>query len=386
MKRPFFAAFIVFILSLTGSHLAHANTPPDAPLSLSQHNSLGGPALSAGATNNNGQVVFEAESISDADSEQAVGLEIELRPVSNAFSNVPTHASPLGMSGLPIKVQTTDLASGAYHWQARAIDADQAASAWVAFGGNPENEPDITVFTEADVANLPDLRFESVSLTPSSLIIVVRNAGLVAVPNPVIRLQLQWLKQNAAGAGWSATGLSRGFDYRAPLNANTTETFTIDGTNPELAGLYATIAAPPAEARRLRIEVDSFHSIIEFDEGNNEITVDRPLPKLAPPSTLPDLAFATSALRTQKPHFQILNQGKARAGAFKIDLEWLDANKVSLAKERMSTRPLSPGGTRTVQFKSVAHAVYLKAKLDALNQVAESDESNNEILIRIFSR
>src|SRR5262249_15127731 len=62
------------------------------------------------------------------------------------FTNVATQESALLATGSGASVTVSGLAPGtSYHWQARAVDNQGAASSWASFGGNAESAPDFTV-------------------------------------------------------------------------------------------------------------------------------------------------------------------------------------------------------------------------------------------------
>jgi len=75
----------------------------------------------------------------------ALRLEVEVQPVGTAFVDQATAVSNATPSGAPAYARVGSLADNqGYHWQARVVD-DTATSAWVAYGGNAENAPDLRV-------------------------------------------------------------------------------------------------------------------------------------------------------------------------------------------------------------------------------------------------
>jgi hypothetical protein len=89
--------------------------------------------------------------VSDTD---PIRLELEVQPVGAAFTNIATYCSPTcsttAAAGTKI-VTVSGLSLGAsYHWQARGLDNLGTASAWIAFGGNPETNPDFSVVNQTD--------------------------------------------------------------------------------------------------------------------------------------------------------------------------------------------------------------------------------------------
>ncbi len=61
-----------------------------------------------------------------------VKLEVELRPLATAFTNVATHSAALGPAGL-LQLSLGTLSAGSYKWQVRAVDSNGSASAFTAF-------------------------------------------------------------------------------------------------------------------------------------------------------------------------------------------------------------------------------------------------------------
>jgi hypothetical protein len=61
-----------------------------------------------------------------------VKLEVELRPLATAFTNVATHSAALGPAG-QLQLSLGTLSAGAYKWQVRAVDSNGAASAFTPF-------------------------------------------------------------------------------------------------------------------------------------------------------------------------------------------------------------------------------------------------------------
>jgi hypothetical protein len=63
-----------------------------------------------------------------------VALEVEVVPAGQAFANAATVVSPFGTSGALARAAFSG--SGSFRWQARAVSAFGAASAWTDFGAN----------------------------------------------------------------------------------------------------------------------------------------------------------------------------------------------------------------------------------------------------------
>ncbi|MBI2933737.1 MAG: hypothetical protein HYY16_19000 [Planctomycetes bacterium] len=119
----------------TANHLQRAANTVPAVSGAGQFHMDGATPIPLGATSNEVDVYARAV-LTDAD-EDDVGLEVEVRPVGEAFTDSATHVSGLAASGSPIVVALR-MSPGAYHWQLRAVDQSGNASAWTAFGANAD--------------------------------------------------------------------------------------------------------------------------------------------------------------------------------------------------------------------------------------------------------
>ncbi len=109
--------------------------PPEAPGELRQLKSNGTTAITAGGTTDEATVVFRAL-LADPDPDDEIQLEVEVRPVDQAFTGVPTAASIFVSSGQTASASVTALLDDTdYRWRARATDRAGLSSEWVAFGG-----------------------------------------------------------------------------------------------------------------------------------------------------------------------------------------------------------------------------------------------------------
>ena len=133
-----FPPYSVAVLSLNGA------SSPSAPANLGQFKSNGSTAIGVGGSTDETTVVLKG-TMSDPDG-NTVKLQVEVRPLSIGFSNTATQESSLVSSGSVASVTVSSLMnSTGYHWQARAVDSQGAASGWIAFGGNAESAADFTV-------------------------------------------------------------------------------------------------------------------------------------------------------------------------------------------------------------------------------------------------
>ncbi len=107
--------------------------PPAAAASLSQVASDGSNGVPPGSAVGADTIVLQA-ALADSDFD-SLRLQVEVRPVATAFSGSPTATGATVGAGARGSVTVTGLANyGAYHWQARALDATGRVGPWVAFG------------------------------------------------------------------------------------------------------------------------------------------------------------------------------------------------------------------------------------------------------------
>jgi predicted phage tail protein len=115
------------------------------------------PPPATGASTNQTSVVLKATG-SDADAGDTVRLEVEVKPIGISFSNSATAQSSSVANGSTASATVTSLLDGtSYHWQARAVDNNGAASAWMSFGGNAETAADFIVDMSTPGAFTPTL-------------------------------------------------------------------------------------------------------------------------------------------------------------------------------------------------------------------------------------
>ena len=127
---------------------AAVNNPANAPADLAQFKSDGTTSIAIGGATNETSVVLKG-TVSDPDAGNTVKLQVEVRPIGTAFSNVSMGESGLLASGSTASVTVGSLVNGtSYHWQARAVDNNGAAGAWASFGGNTEADTDFLVDTD----------------------------------------------------------------------------------------------------------------------------------------------------------------------------------------------------------------------------------------------
>jgi len=130
-------------------NIAASNAAPNAPAALAQFRSDATTTIATAGFTNETSVVLRA-SVSDPDAGNTVKLQVEVKPVGTAFTNVASAESGLLSSGSTASATVTGLTNGtSYHWQARAVDNSGAGSSWTSFGGNAEAAADFSVDTDA---------------------------------------------------------------------------------------------------------------------------------------------------------------------------------------------------------------------------------------------
>ena len=118
---------------------------PTPPQQLGQFRANGTTSIRVGETIPETEIVVKGR-VTDPNSGDQVRLEIEVEPLTNSFTAVPTNVSDYVSVGTSTSVHATGLTSGAgYHWQARTCDVTGRCSAWLQFGNNAETDADFTV-------------------------------------------------------------------------------------------------------------------------------------------------------------------------------------------------------------------------------------------------
>src|SRR6266699_43262 len=176
--------------------VARPSLPNDAG-SLAQFRNDGTTTIPVGGATDQSTVVLRGI-LSDPDAADTLRLDVEVRPLGTAFSDVATATSDRVANGAPAFVSATALANNtAYHWQARTLDQTGRASAWAPFGANPETAADFNTSIPADPLVPTGLgQFQSNGSTPiavggtaSGRSVVFR--ATVSDPNPGDQLRLE---------------------------------------------------------------------------------------------------------------------------------------------------------------------------------------------------
>src|SRR6266480_5662322 len=172
-------------------------SPPNGAGSLAQFRNDGTTPIPVGGGTDQSTVVLRGI-LSDPDAADTLRLEVEVRPLGTAFSDVATATSDRVANGAPAFVSATALANNtAYHWQARTLDQTGRASTWAPFGANLETAADFSTSIPADPLAPAGLgQFQSNGSTPiavggtaSGRSVVFR--ATVSDPNPGDQLRLE---------------------------------------------------------------------------------------------------------------------------------------------------------------------------------------------------
>jgi photosystem II stability/assembly factor-like uncharacterized protein len=123
------------------------NAKPAVPTSRFQRQADGTTNIGLGGWASTSTVVFAA-TVADADAGQAVGLQVEAKPVGTAFDGTLSCQSALVPSGTATSCTVPTLAAGtAYHWRLRTADNKGGFSTWVSYATNAEDAADFVVNT-----------------------------------------------------------------------------------------------------------------------------------------------------------------------------------------------------------------------------------------------
>jgi hypothetical protein len=114
--------------------------------SLAQIRTTAQTVIPVGGATNELQVTLKG---TPTDASSQVGMDVEVKPLGQAFTNVPSgSAAATNPSGTMLSVTVAGLTNfTSYHWQARPVSSSTGPGAWVSFGGNSESAPDFSVDT-----------------------------------------------------------------------------------------------------------------------------------------------------------------------------------------------------------------------------------------------
>jgi len=136
--------------------------PPDIPVGVAQYESDGISSIFEGDTIYYDEIVIKGQ-VNDADWDQ-IRLEVELKPIDEVFTNIPTHFSEYVDSYEETEVSITNILNGEYHWQYRVQDTKGNVSEWreFAFSGNT----DLVIRKRYDFSSDPRIYAEVTSEEP----------------------------------------------------------------------------------------------------------------------------------------------------------------------------------------------------------------------------
>lgn len=117
------------------------NSSPDPPGMLGQFRTDTVTPIPVGAWTDETDYVVKA--VLDDDDDDAVRLQVEIKPIDTAFDGTVTAQSAFVPPGTPVSLQL-GLPAGPppeFHWRARTLDIVGRTSSWVPFGGNSDVLP-----------------------------------------------------------------------------------------------------------------------------------------------------------------------------------------------------------------------------------------------------
>ncbi|HEV2084498.1 MAG TPA: Ig-like domain-containing protein, partial [Gemmatimonadales bacterium] len=249
------------------------NAAPNAPATLAQFRSNGTTSIPTGGATNETSVVLKGV-VSDPDAGNTVKLQVEVKPVGTAFADVATAESALLASGSTASVTVGSLVNGtSYHWQARAVDNNGAASApWTSFGGNLESAADFSVDTDAPGVTINQAAAQADPTSGSTInFTVVFSKSVTGFATGDVTLS------GTAGAT-TATVTGSGTTYNVAVSGMTT-----DGT------VIATIAAGVATdaAGNANVASTSTDNTVTYDTTKPTVTINQAATQADPTNASP---------------------------------------------------------------------------------------------------
>jgi hypothetical protein len=112
-------------------------------------------AIALGGTSPDNGVLFRG-TVTTPVTGLTVALEVEVRPISQAFTGTPTATGSFVASGASSSVSVTGLAFDNYHWRARTVTSTNVPSAWTSFGTNADGQTDFQLFVAPPVVPVDD--------------------------------------------------------------------------------------------------------------------------------------------------------------------------------------------------------------------------------------
>ena len=210
---------------------------------------------------------------------------------------------------------------------------------------------------------LADITVDSASLDGNTLSYTLRNRGAVRYSGP-LSAQFTWIRGNGS--------------VMLP-SRNQTGTVTLE-PDAEVSRTYA-FTVTPSYAARLRLTADPSNAIPESDNGNNVLTIDRPLP---------DLIVESLSLEGATVRFNIKNQGTGSyVGSVGSRIRQYSVSGTILSTRYDTVAVNLDGGesiSRSVSFPSInPNTIMISVTADYGNTVFESSDENNaaELVIEL---
>lgn len=209
---------------------------PDSPASLAQFRADSLSPIVVGAGISDPVIVVRAV-VGDPDPDDSLRLQVELQPLGTDFTGQPTATSAPVLGGGQATTRADGLMDNtSYHWRARSIDQTGRASAWVAFGGNGEDVPDVVVAVPdppADPTSLSQFRSDGITAiarggTTDERTVVIR--GTVADPDPGDQVRLE-IEMQPVGTLFTGTATAGGVQVPNGAVASVTVTGLTDGVS-----------------------------------------------------------------------------------------------------------------------------------------------------------
>ncbi len=239
----------------------------------------------------------------------------------------------------------------------------------------------------------PDLTFGEVLYTDEALTVVVKNIGKLAITNSdALDIIGSWLDSSGKKVPTPNT-VTTGYGSDSGLAAGATiKKVYQKTTDPN----WISFVTPPPEAKKLRLELDWGEDVDEFNEKNNEVTLDL---------LRPDLYLSSLVVTDELYSFIFGNSGSLSTPNAPLKLQWYNASNDAVGKpfvisveeimkpgkeDKFSAK--FPGEDPTLQygidafiFKPFEGGVTLRIDIDPENKFAELKENNNQIKALLVS-
>ncbi len=226
---------------------------PTAPASMTQRKSDGTTPIAAAGVTDESSVMLGA-TLNDLDAGDQLRLEVELRPLAQAFTNTATSTSVAVGPGNTATVTVAGLVDGvSYKWQARTVDQTARASAWTPFV--PSGAAFRTAFPPTQLAftSSPTTVVAGVAIAPAVTVAARDGAGatLTSYTGP-ITVSLAANPDSATLGGTLTVNAVAGIATFSDLTLNRVGTqFTLRANVGALSTTTAAFSVTPAAAAAL---------------------------------------------------------------------------------------------------------------------------------------